>query len=106
MVIASLGKTTLTLALPAARVWHTVHQHSRMAMGGAVIRKRIFPQRQPPVMSMADILPVYTSPHEILFMERQRHPRRGEEGNLPEVRRRAPAGHPVPAGGEGREGPG
>ena len=42
MVSALLGKTTLTVALPAAKYWHNRHQHSRIAMGAAVIRKRIF----------------------------------------------------------------
>src|SRR4051812_6436183 len=101
MVIASLGNTTFTDALPAAKYWHTVHQHRRIAIGSAVIRNRTFRHRHPPVISMADMMPVYTRAHEILFVERQRHPCRGEEGNLPEVRRRAPAGHPVPAGDEG-----
>jgi len=52
MVMASLGKTTFTVALPAARYWHSRHQQSRIAMGGAVMRKRTCLQRQPPVISM------------------------------------------------------
>jgi hypothetical protein len=52
MVIALLGKATLTVALPQAKYWHNLHQHSRIAMGAAVIRNRIFRQRHPPVISM------------------------------------------------------
>ncbi len=51
MVMASLGNTTFTVALPAARYWHSRHQHRRMAMGSAVIRKRTRLQRHPPVIS-------------------------------------------------------
>src|SRR5688572_16832431 len=43
---------------------------------------------------------------EILFMERQRHPRRGPERHFSEVRRRAQARHTLPAGNQGGEGTG
>src|SRR6185436_1242691 len=49
--MALLGNTTFTVALPAARYWHKRHQHSRMAMGSAVMRKRTLPHRQPPVIT-------------------------------------------------------
>src|SRR5690242_3579867 len=90
--------------------WQTRHQHSRMVMGSAVKRKRTNLQRQPPVISMVAILPgfraTYTAAHETLLLERQRHSRRGQKGNLSEIHRRTPAGHPVPAGDQGRKGPG
>src|SRR6187549_3310257 len=110
METALLGKTTLTVALPAPMYWQTRHQHRRMAMGSAVMRIRTDLQRQPPVISMASILPAfsdtYTAAHETLLLERQRHPRRRQKGNLSEIHRRPSARHPVPAGNQGREGPG
>jgi len=49
----------LTVALPAPKYWHTRHQHRRIAIGSAVMRKRTFLQRQPPSISMPHILHAY-----------------------------------------------
>jgi hypothetical protein len=38
MLNASLGKATLTVALPAPMNWHTRHQQVRAAMGSASMR--------------------------------------------------------------------
>src|SRR5688572_11864981 len=67
--MASLGNTTLTVALPLARYWHSRHQHRRMAIGCAVIRKRTALQRQPPVISIRPILPGFAGPFILARMK-------------------------------------
>src|SRR5687767_3708265 len=44
----SLGKTTLTVALPAANDWQSLHQHRRVSSGSAAALSRTAPHRHPP----------------------------------------------------------
>ena len=53
----SLGKTTFTVALPAASAWHSRHQHSRVSIGSASMLSRTAPHRQAPEWDECSIHP-------------------------------------------------
>jgi len=49
---AAVGKQALTVPLPAPIYWHSLHQHTRVTIGGCALSQRTAPQRHRPVMVM------------------------------------------------------
>ena len=108
--MASLGNTTLTVALPRGEV--LAHPAPAQAHGNG-LRRDAKAHRLAETTAgdfharhSACTSPVYTRAHETLLLERQRHSCRRQERHLSEIHRRTQARHPVPAGNQGGERPG
>src|SRR6476646_5879059 len=48
-VKVAVRKQALSVPLPAPRYWHSLHQHTRVTIGGSELSQRTDPQRHPPV---------------------------------------------------------
>ena len=109
MVIASLGNTTLTVALPAREV--LAHPAPAQPHGDGF--RRDAEAHRPAKTSTRDFharafCPVWRILARMKLYCWNVNGIRAvvKKGHLSEIHRRAPAGHPVPAGNQGREGPG
>src|SRR4029079_11219967 len=52
-VNAAVRKQALTVPLPAPIYWHSLHQQTRVTIGGAELSQRTAPQRHRPVIVIA-----------------------------------------------------